>query len=89
MLTVPPHPERQVATRPAMQALPSPQVYSYRCCKRRMGLDENKNAMKRKQLRFAIAVPNVLEITSVGPAGIFDAVDDSSVRFRVVLKVGP
>jgi hypothetical protein len=54
-----------------------------------MGLDENENAMKRKQLRFAIAVPNVLEITSVGPAGIFDAVDASSVRFREILKVGP
>jgi hypothetical protein len=54
-----------------------------------MGLDENENAMKRKQLRFAIAVPNVLEITSVGPVGIFEAVDASSVRFRVILKVGP
>ena len=54
-----------------------------------MGLDENDDAMKRKQLRFAIAVPNVLEITSVGLAGIFDAVDASSVRFPVILKVGP
>jgi len=54
-----------------------------------MGLDENENAMKRKQLRFAIAVPNVPEITRVGLAGIFDAVDVSSVGFRVILKVGP
>jgi hypothetical protein len=54
-----------------------------------MGLDENEDAMKRKQLRFAIAAPNVLETTSVGLAGMFEAVDVSSVRFQVILKVGP
>jgi len=52
-----------------------------------MGLDENKNAMKRKQLRFAIAVPNVLEITSVGLAGIFEAVDAFGVRSHMIQKV--